>query len=145
MSKKGIQTYVKQCVREIPQQTAIPVNEKRCAHVEQPVLKPVRCNTDNCPPDWDGYWTDCSASCGDGVQQYKYKCKQDLTTGGSVIADEQQCIKPKPPHLSRTCRLALCDNISDNELVPATTVSDVRIADWTVGPWTTVSRLQNNT
>ncbi|KAJ8934275.1 hypothetical protein NQ314_013479, partial [Rhamnusium bicolor] len=108
-------TYVKTCYREIHPHNQIPVSDRRCAHLESPASAPVRCNLEPCPPTWEGYWTDCSATCGNGVQQYISQCKQDLATGPILVHDDQ-CSRPKPSSQTRPCHKASCENTSDNEL-----------------------------
>lgn len=129
----GIQTYVKTCYKEAHPHTQTPVHDKRCAHLEAPAAAPVRCNTEPCPPNWEGYWTECSVTCGEGVQQYVPQCKQQVSSGAIVLADAQ-CPRPKPSSQTRSCSGVACE-ISDNELPQ--TVDGSR--DWSVGPWSECS------
>ncbi|KAK9874024.1 hypothetical protein WA026_002378 [Henosepilachna vigintioctopunctata] len=134
----GIQTTVVSCVREL---TQTPVSDKRCAHLDKPNANPIRCNIQDCPPKWSGYWSSCSVTCGTGIQRYLIHCKQELNTGREVLVDDAQCSgRPKPKFKTRTCTEIACDNINNNE-IPRT--PDFRSSSaegrWLVGDWSECS------
>nr|XP_023013679.1 ADAMTS-like protein 4 [Leptinotarsa decemlineata] len=110
----GFQNYVRVCTREAGQ-TQVPVSERKCAHLRAPSPPPIHCNTEPCPPSWHSRWTDCSVTCGDGVQQNIPECRQDLVAG-SVPVSESQCSIPKPTSQTRICQLSACESLSDNQL-----------------------------
>ncbi|CAH1991455.1 unnamed protein product [Acanthoscelides obtectus] len=129
----GIQTYVKTCIRDLGPHNQMPVHDRRCTHLESPTSAPIRCNTDPCPPSWDQQWTDCSVTCGDGVQQNIPQCKQD-SSNGPVIVSESLCQRlPKPAVQSRPCRKPACESISDNEL------PRIEEKSWMTGNWSQCS------
>ncbi|KAJ8980657.1 hypothetical protein NQ317_017583 [Molorchus minor] len=132
----GIQTYVKTCYKELHPHNIVPVNDRRCSHLENPASEPVRCNMDPCPPTWEGYWTECSSSCGEGIQEYILQCKQDLATG-AVVVNGDQCPQPKPSGQTRPCRERECESSHDNELPQIEDPRNMR--EWSVGPWSQVS------
>ncbi|KAJ8916379.1 hypothetical protein NQ315_005077 [Exocentrus adspersus] len=132
----GIQTYVKTCYREIHPHNQVPVSDKRCAHLDTPASAPIQCNIEPCAPNWEGYWTDCSVTCGDGIQRYILQCKQEMTSGSIIVSDEQ-CPTPKPSSQTRTCREAACE-INDNELPQNVDSSRVN-KEWSVGSWSECS------
>lgn len=74
-------------MRELSPHNIIPVHDRRCSHLDSSPLTPIRCNIDPCPPDWEFSWTECSATCGEGVQHFLPHCKQDQITG-------QVCLLP---------------------------------------------------
>lgn len=108
----GLQNPVFTCVREANLQ---PVLDKRCASQEKPALRPIRCNTKPCTPQWAlGEWTECSAICGPGFQSRTVVCQQEITPtlivtmansactppGGDAIATRQPCYRPCEPNVT---------------------------------------------
>lgn len=91
-----------------------------------------------CPPNWEGYWTDCSVTCGEGVQQYVLQCKQESASGAIILSDAQ-CPNPKPSSQTRPCQEAACE-IRDNELPQSVDNSRLN-REWSVGPWSEVSTI----
>lgn len=124
------------CIRDLGLHNQIPVHDRRCSHLDSPSPSPIRCNTEACPPAWDIHWTECSVSCGEGIQHYIPECKQDLVSG-PVIVSEALCPKPKPTTQTRSCSLTICDHTVNNELTP--TIKEVREKnEWTVDNWSQV-------
>lgn len=105
--------------------------------MESSAPSPIRCNNEPCPPAWDFRWTDCSSTCGDGVQQYVPECKQDLVTG-MVPVSESLCPKPKPVPQTRSCRKTNCENRRDNELTEINKESRGK-NEWSVENWSQVN------
>ncbi|KAG5874393.1 hypothetical protein JTB14_012376 [Gonioctena quinquepunctata] len=133
----GLQTYVRICTREAGQ-SQVPVPDKKCAHLKSPSPAPIHCNTETCPPSWHLRWTDCSVTCGDGIQQNIPECRHDLVTG-SVPVSEALCTNPKPTSQTRTCHLSACESLSKNELPQGFDGSGVGGFEWSVGPWSQCS------
>lgn len=138
----GTQTSIRACYRTVTATHHIPVNEKRCAHLDPPALAPIACNVEPCNAFWDGFWGQCSVSCGEGIQQFIPQCKQDIN-GKSIVISEAQCSKPKPSLQTRACQERECDffkGLSDNEL-PQAVEHPIRSTrkDWTVGAWSQCS------
>ncbi|CAH1112371.1 unnamed protein product, partial [Psylliodes chrysocephalus] len=127
----GLQTYVKTCTREVGN-SKIPVPDRRCAHLHSPTPAPIRCNTAPCPPSWEYHWSQCSVSCGEGVQQYIPQCKQE-----SQVLAEVLCSSPKPPIQTKPCKEIFCENPSDNELPQR--FDQPRDFEWQTGPWSACS------
>ncbi|XP_074037372.1 thrombospondin type 1 domain containing lonely heart isoform X2 [Leptinotarsa decemlineata] len=133
----GFQNYVRVCTREAGQ-TQVPVSERKCAHLRAPSPPPIHCNTEPCPPSWHSRWTDCSVTCGDGVQQNIPECRQDLVAG-SVPVSESQCSIPKPTSQTRICQLSACESLSDNELPRTFDEHKFNALEWSAGPWSQCS------
>ncbi|KAI5747924.1 hypothetical protein M8J77_019926 [Diaphorina citri] len=108
----GVQNPIFTCVRENNLQ---PVLEKRCTPQEKPALRPVRCNTKPCMPQWAiGEWEACSADCGPGFQTRTVVCQQEITPtliitmspsactspGVDQIATRQPCYRPCEPNVT---------------------------------------------
>ncbi|KAH0812217.1 hypothetical protein GEV33_010573 [Tenebrio molitor] len=133
----GLQATVVTCVRE---HTQTPVLDRRCAHLEKPMTQPIRCNLKDCPPHWEGHWTPCSATCGEGIQHFVPKCHQELSTGRQIVTNDMACPRPKPASQAKPCIQEPCDSIRDNELpqTPETSLRNIR-QEWSVGPWSSCS------
>lgn len=136
----GLQTTVLTCIREY---TQTPVLERRCASIEKPTPHPIKCNVQDCPSHWGGYWATCSGSCGQGVQKYVLQCEQE-SNGRTIVVDESSCPKPRPQETSRACSLSPCEDTIDNELHQRPDVSSSSpsktgsVKEWSVGPWSQV-------
>ncbi|XP_056633322.1 thrombospondin type-1 domain-containing protein 4 isoform X2 [Diorhabda sublineata] len=129
----GLQSYVRSCVRDFGHSQA-PAPDRRCSHIHSPLPAPIACNTDPCPPSWEFHWSQCSVSCGEGVQKYTPQCKRD-----SVVVNEALCLKPKPTAPTRPCKGDFCDNTSDNELPRSFNGNSEDKYDWETGPWSSCS------
>ncbi|XP_050306134.1 thrombospondin type-1 domain-containing protein 4-like [Anthonomus grandis grandis] len=129
----GTQTYLRTCYRTVTPTHQIPINEKRCAHLDPPALTPIPCNLDPCPntAQWGGAWGQCSVSCGEGVQQFIVLCRKE-SDGKLVVVSETQCGPDKPSPQSRACQERECDSFKDNELPQVE-------REWNVGPWSPCS------
>lgn len=117
------------------------VLDRRCGNLERPAPQSIKCNVQDCPPHWGGYWGTCAVSCGQGVQKFVLQCEQALSNGRTAVVNEVACPRPKPQETTKPCMLAPCDeNTSDNEL-HQTPDGGARISgkEWSVGPWTQVS------
>ncbi|XP_030764113.1 thrombospondin type-1 domain-containing protein 4-like [Sitophilus oryzae] len=130
------------CYRTVTATHQIPVNEKRCAHLDPPALAPISCNVEPCiKASWDGFWGQCSVSCGEGVQQFIPQCKSEFN-GKIIVVSEAQCPKPKPSLESRACQERECEyfkGLQDNELPQSIDNQVAKKVDWTVGPWSQCS------
>jgi hypothetical protein len=104
------------------------------------MTQPIRCNLKDCPPHWEGHWTPCSATCGEGIQHFVPKCHQELSTGRQIVTNDMACPRPKPASQAKPCIQEPCDSIRDNELpqTPETSLRNIR-QEWSVGPWSSVS------
>ncbi|XP_064200825.1 A disintegrin and metalloproteinase with thrombospondin motifs 20 isoform X1 [Anguilla rostrata] len=80
-----------------------PVEEERCSHLERPrVVKP--CRARSCPGWKANRWSQCSVTCGAGLQQRVVYCR--LKGAGRV--GEEQCNPRARPPTSQTCLLPDC-------------------------------------
>ncbi|CAG9762392.1 unnamed protein product [Ceutorhynchus assimilis] len=135
----GTQTYIRVCYRTISATHQIPINEKRCAHLDPPALTPIPCNVQPCSAAfWDGAWGQCSVSCGEGIQQFIPQCKRDLN-GKPIVVSEAQCGHDKPSAQTRACQEKECDfykGLTDNEL-PQPVEQPKK--DWIIGSWSKCS------
>ncbi|KAK2876035.1 hypothetical protein Q8A67_020131 [Cirrhinus molitorella] len=97
--KLGYQSRVVQCMQPLQNGTNRPVHTKYCTE-ERPETRRA-CNTSACPSQWrTGAWSQCSVSCGDGIQQRQVICRPSEGSSG-------QCDAEKPESVS-VCKLPPC-------------------------------------
>ncbi|XP_043912834.1 A disintegrin and metalloproteinase with thrombospondin motifs 14 isoform X3 [Protopterus annectens] len=97
--KLGVQTRVVQCAQQLQNGTRQAVPAKYCGGDRPEARRP--CNRSPCPLQWrTGAWSQCSVSCGEGVQQRQVACKG---TDSSI----PQCEGPKP-ETKQACSVPSC-------------------------------------
>ncbi|XP_069096468.1 A disintegrin and metalloproteinase with thrombospondin motifs 14 [Pleurodeles waltl] len=114
--KLGVQARLVQCIQHLQNGTNRTVHTKYCAGERPELRKP--CNRLPCPAQWRmGAWSQCSASCGEGIQQRQVVCKASDNSIGQCDIEKpetfQVCKPPpcpgKPP--------SLASNIDTSDLV----------------------------
>ncbi|CAK6967993.1 ADAMTS-like protein 1 isoform X1 [Scomber scombrus] len=75
-----------------------PANQQPCAKQE-------------CPPQWvTTDWSQCSVTCGHGVQRLQSVCKKQEDDGRHRTVDPENCFFMALPTSTRPCSLRLCEN-----------------------------------
>ncbi|KAF1380539.1 hypothetical protein PFLUV_G00164900 [Perca fluviatilis] len=75
-----------------------PANQQPCAKQE-------------CPPQWvTTDWSQCSVTCGNGIQRLQAVCRRQGEDRGHVIVDSENCSLMARPTKIRPCSLRLCEN-----------------------------------
>lgn len=117
--KLGYQTRVVQCMQALQNGTNRPVRSKNCTE-ERPETRRT-CNHTVCPAQWrTGAWSQCSVSCGEGIQQRQVVCKASDNTIGECGDDKPQTVL--------ICELGPCPGESANvEAMENTTIRDEAI------------------
>ncbi|KAG9485144.1 hypothetical protein GDO78_008312 [Eleutherodactylus coqui] len=97
--KLGVQTRLVQCIQHLQNGTNRTVHTKYCTAERPEPRRP--CNRTPCPAQWrTGAWSQCSSSCGEGIQQRQVVCK----ASDNVIG---QCDGEKPETI-QVCKMAPC-------------------------------------
>ncbi|RVE59722.1 hypothetical protein OJAV_G00191280 [Oryzias javanicus] len=97
--KLGYQTRVVQCLQALHNGTSRPVHSKHCP-TDRPETRRV-CNHTACPAQWrTGAWSQCSVSCGEGIQQRQVVCKTSDNTVGECEGEK--------PETVLICKLSPC-------------------------------------
>uniref|UniRef100_A0A4X2LBK7 ADAM metallopeptidase with thrombospondin type 1 motif 14 n=1 Tax=Vombatus ursinus TaxID=29139 RepID=A0A4X2LBK7_VOMUR len=95
--KLGVQTRAVQCLQTLHNGTSRAVHIKYCPGDRPEARRP--CHRVPCPAQWrTGAWSQCSASCGEGIQQRQVVCKTSDNSMGRCEGDKpetvQVCILP---------------------------------------------------
>ncbi|KAJ8005055.1 hypothetical protein DPEC_G00142680 [Dallia pectoralis] len=84
------------------------VTDRKCDSATRPAPEEEPCNTHPCPSFWEASsWSECSVSCGKGVQQRQLQCRQSFGNRSTMV-HPQRCANLTPPDLTQPCQLQLC-------------------------------------
>uniref|UniRef100_A0A3Q3MME4 ADAM metallopeptidase with thrombospondin type 1 motif, 14 n=1 Tax=Mastacembelus armatus TaxID=205130 RepID=A0A3Q3MME4_9TELE len=101
--KLSYQTRVVQCMQMLHNGTSRPVHSKHCTENRPETRR--ACNHTICPAQWrTGAWSQCSVTCGEGIQQRQVVCKASDNSVG-------ECEDGKPETVL-ICKLNSCPVIS---------------------------------
>ncbi|XP_028986014.1 ADAMTS-like protein 4 [Betta splendens] len=104
---KGSQHRVLLCINRF---TDEEVPERECDSAAKPVPEEEPCNTHPCPPFWEtSAWSECSVSCGSGVQQRQLQCRQSFGQRSTMV-HPQRCAHLTRPEATQSCQLSLCSH-----------------------------------
>ncbi|XP_073727939.1 thrombospondin type-1 domain-containing protein 4 isoform X1 [Misgurnus anguillicaudatus] len=86
------------------------VHERRCDSATKPSPEEELCNIHPCPPFWDmGQWSECSVSCGRGVQQRHIQCRQSFGNLSTMV-HPQRCASLTRPNSTQICHPRVCSH-----------------------------------
>ncbi|XP_033120642.1 thrombospondin type-1 domain-containing protein 4-like isoform X2 [Anneissia japonica] len=90
-------------------QTGTEADESFCDSKYRPPMMTLICNTQPCPAMWEvGIWSQCSRTCGRGMQMRQVICKQKKSTSLTTIVDMGNCDASNIPEKIKECSLARC-------------------------------------
>ncbi|XP_070782832.1 A disintegrin and metalloproteinase with thrombospondin motifs 3 [Enoplosus armatus] len=97
--KLGYHSRVVQCMQALHNGTNRPVHSKHCTE-DRPETRRA-CNHTTCPAQWrTGAWSQCSVTCGEGIQQRQVVCKASDNTIGECEGEK--------PETVLICKLSPC-------------------------------------
>uniref|UniRef100_H3B101 ADAM metallopeptidase with thrombospondin type 1 motif 14 n=1 Tax=Latimeria chalumnae TaxID=7897 RepID=H3B101_LATCH len=114
--KLGFQTRGVQCIQPLQSGANRTVHSKYCTGERPETRKP--CNRTPCPAQWrTGAWAQCSASCGEGIQQRQVVCRVNDNSIGNCEGQK--------PETVQVCKLATCEGEKSGVLLGTDTSDQV--------------------
>ncbi|XP_053558618.1 ADAMTS-like protein 1 [Bombina bombina] len=103
----GLQTREVLCKQRLSDGSILELLDTFCSS-----LKPVSqelCKNEDCPPDWHVTgWSQCSVTCGEGIQIQTAECRKTLKSGDSTVVNSSLCSGASLHLLTQPCSLAAC-------------------------------------
>ncbi|XP_031416665.1 A disintegrin and metalloproteinase with thrombospondin motifs 3 isoform X2 [Clupea harengus] len=118
--KLGYQSRVVTCTQALNNGTSRSVHTKYCTE-ERPESRRA-CNISACPAPWrTGAWSQCSVTCGEGIQQRQVVCRATDNSSGQCEGDK--------PETVLICKLAPCPGQPSLPSPTASTVENGTTSD----------------
>ncbi|XP_043530208.1 thrombospondin type-1 domain-containing protein 4 [Chiloscyllium plagiosum] len=101
----GSRALIFKCVNR---NTHEEVSENLCEIAMRPTPDEEACNIQPCPAYWDlGEWSECSKTCGPGIQHRQVLCRQVYANRTTTVQPER-CQHLEKPETTTTCQLKIC-------------------------------------
>ncbi|XP_060064092.1 ADAMTS-like protein 4 [Ylistrum balloti] len=89
--------------------TNVIVTIDNCDPNLRPATQTIACNTNICPPAWNTQnWTDCSVTCGEGMQTREVVCRQRVSDTQIIRVAASRCGDVERPQSARSCKAPAC-------------------------------------
>ncbi|XP_063446232.1 A disintegrin and metalloproteinase with thrombospondin motifs 3-like [Mytilus trossulus] len=106
----GSQHIINKCIDKDTKESVI---DNRCLYVGSKTDEPVKCERKPC--DAETYvwamqltWTQCSVSCGGGIQTQEYTCENKTPAGAFIQVDVSYCDNTSSPNYTQPCNKKQC-------------------------------------
>uniref|UniRef100_A0A2C9KKF4 Peptidase M12B domain-containing protein n=1 Tax=Biomphalaria glabrata TaxID=6526 RepID=A0A2C9KKF4_BIOGL len=109
------------------------LDESECSHLQRPASKE-NCFLRPCGHWHQGDWSDCSVTCGSGVQIRYVSC-----TFNKQRQDERFCDVSVKPETEIQCNRGTCLSHEDLSIAVITSNKVVGTSHWRIGPWSSCS------
>ncbi|XP_038130317.1 ADAMTS-like protein 1 isoform X2 [Cyprinodon tularosa] len=74
------------------------------------------CGKHDCPPQWvTGEWSQCSVTCGHGIQTLQAVCRRQRENGLYEMINSTHCLMTAHPIRFRSCFLKHCEDSTEND------------------------------
>ncbi|XP_056268375.1 thrombospondin type-1 domain-containing protein 4 isoform X1 [Pseudoliparis swirei] len=84
------------------------LSEAMCDSSSRPTAQEEACNLQPCPAFWDiGEWSECSKTCGLGMQQRQVLCRQ-IYANRTLNVHTSRCRHLERPEVGSTCQMKIC-------------------------------------
>ncbi|CAL8241804.1 unnamed protein product [Merluccius merluccius] len=112
----GIQRREVVCKQHLADGSALALPDTFCPSKVPSDQQP--CARQDCPPQWvTGVWSQCSVSCGKGIQRVEMACATQEESGRVRTLSQDACmVAPRPPSI-QACSLRPCDKTNRLEIV----------------------------
>ncbi|XP_030579021.1 thrombospondin type-1 domain-containing protein 4 [Archocentrus centrarchus] len=102
---KGFRFPVFHCIHRL---TQVQVSDSLCDSNSRPSTQEEACNLQPCPAFWDiGEWSECSKTCGLGMQHRQVLCRQ-VYANRTLNIHTNRCRHLERPETASTCQLKIC-------------------------------------
>ncbi|XP_074465771.1 thrombospondin type-1 domain-containing protein 4 [Sebastes fasciatus] len=102
---KGFRHSVFHCISRLNQGQ---VSDALCDSSSRPTPQEEACNLQPCPAFWDiGEWSECSKSCGLGMQHRQVLCRQ-IYANRTLNVHTSRCRHLERPEIASTCQMKIC-------------------------------------
>ena len=89
--------------------TNVMVTNENCDSRLKPQSQVLKCNSNICSPNWEsGNWSECSTSCGQGMQTRPVLCKQLIDSELHFEVPVSRCDRRTRPESARSCKTRAC-------------------------------------
>ncbi|XP_030193721.1 ADAMTS-like protein 1 isoform X1 [Gadus morhua] len=111
----GVQLREVVCRQHLADGSALPLHESFCPSTVPGSQQP--CASQDCPPQWlTGVWSQCSVSCGRGLQRVEPVCVRQRENGSVQTLSQDACSTAPRPASVRTCTMRPCDETTRLEM-----------------------------